>query len=87
MDDGVKLLGDIETGIRDRLMAMTFELEGEFAVLKSAFLDMPDEIKALPMYKTLGERIASVEALLNTLESTAGSFPMPIDPPVSHGSL
>lgn len=76
MDDGEKLLGDIESGIRDRLMALAFEFDGEFAVLKASFVDMPDEIKELPMYKTLGEGIASVEALLNTLETTARAFPM-----------
>jgi hypothetical protein len=87
MENGAKVLGDMETGIRDKLMKMSDEFGAEFTKLHSAYIDMPDEIKAHVMYKPLGERISSIEALLNTLVHTAASFPMPIEPPVPHGSL
>jgi hypothetical protein len=86
--DAADLLGDMEAGIRDKLMKMSDEFGADFTRLHTTWIDMPDEIKAHPMYKSLGERISSVEALLNTLIHTAASFPMPVEAPhVPHGAL
>jgi hypothetical protein len=85
---GAKVLGDMEAGIRDKLVHMSDEFGIEFLKLHSAYIDMPNEIKAHVMYKPMGEKIATVEALLNTLMNTAASFPAPSeDEHVSHGSL
>jgi hypothetical protein len=80
--NGAKVLGDMETGIRDKLMKMSNDFGAEFIRLHTTYIDMPDEIKAHTMYKALGERIANVEALLNTLMHTAASFPASFPAPV-----
>jgi hypothetical protein len=76
-EHGAKVLGDMEAGIRDRLVKMSEEFGGEYAKLHAAYIDMPDEVKAHTMYKPLGDRISTVEALVNTLWHTAASFPAP----------
>lgn len=88
-EHGAKVLGDMEAGIRLKLVTMSDEFGVEFTKLHTAYVDIPDEIKAHTMYKELGEKIASVEALFNTLMHTAASFPMPVvkDEHVPHGSL
>jgi hypothetical protein len=91
--NGAKVLGDMEAGIAAKLLKMSDEFGAEFTRLHTTYIDMPDEIKAHTMYKALGERIANVEALLNTLMHTAASFPPPAEPLVGtpshvpHGSL
>jgi hypothetical protein len=67
----------MEAAIRARLMQLSVQLGGELAAIVSEYADMPDYVKSSPFYRTLGERISSVEALFNTLVSTAASFPEP----------
>jgi hypothetical protein len=86
-EHGAKVLGDMEAGIRNRLVKMSEEFGGEYAKLHTSYTEQPDEVKAHTMYKPLGDRISTVEALVNTLWHTAASFPVPVDPPVPHGSL
>jgi len=72
---GANVLGDMEAGIRDKLVKLSDEFGAEFTRLHTAYIDMPDEVKAHPLYKPLGVKISSVEALLITLVHTAESFP------------
>jgi hypothetical protein len=80
-ESGAKLLGDMESAIRNKLLDMSYEFGGEFSKAMAAYIDMPDELKAHPMYKQLGQRLDAVEALLNTLNHTAATFPVPVDEP------
>lgn len=82
-ENGAKVLGDMEAVIRGKLMDLCATLGEDYFRLHTAYIDMPDEIKANAMYKPLGDKISSVEALLNTLMHTAASFPMPVDQPAT----
>jgi hypothetical protein len=74
-----KILGGMEAAIRDKLLKISGEFNVEYINAHTAYLDMPAEIKAHPMYKQLGMRLDAVEALLNTLNHTAASFPAPAE--------
>jgi hypothetical protein len=74
MNDEIQVM---EAAIRAKLIALSDDLGRELAKLLDSYGGMSDEIKASPFYKTLGERISSVEALFNTLVSTAQALPAP----------
>lgn len=84
---GDAVLGHMQNAIRDKLMSLADDLGGEFHTLFTTYMAMPDEMKAHTLYRPLGDRIASVEALLNTLIHTAASFPPPWHDHVPHGAL
>lgn len=70
-----KDIADMEAGIRDRLTKLAETEAAAFADLHKAYMEMGVHVHAHPQYKWLGDKIATVEALLNTLMTTAAAFP------------
>jgi hypothetical protein len=77
---GDKMLGYMETAIREHLIKMKEGAAIELDKMRAAYMEMPDDVKAHVLYKPLGDKLSSVEALLITLGTVIGSFPPPVAP-------